>query len=252
MRIAGVGHAVFAATLAAIGILGFARGDFAAIWQPMQKAAAASMALPYLCAVVSLVAGVGLLWPRTAAAAARVLLAWLAIWFVLFKLPIVLRAPTRVVSWESAGESVAILAAAWTLYVTFAAEWDRRRLGFATGDSGLRIARVLFGLALVAFGLAHFAYVKETAALVPAWLPAREIWVYLTGGTYVAAGLAVAAGTRARLAARLATAQMGLFTLLVWVPAVVAGGDAGQWSELIVSWTLTAAAWLVADSCRRD
>src|SRR5215831_6020451 len=188
MRIASVGHVVFAATLIVIGILGLAKGDFAGIWQPVQRVVPASDVLVYICAGVSLAAGIGLLWERTAARAARLLLAWLVIWFLFFKLPIVLKAPTVAVSWESAGESVVIIAAAWILYAALAVDWDRRYLAFASGPRGVRVARALYGLALIAFGAAHFAYMELTAPLIPGWLPGHEAWAYLTGATYIAAG----------------------------------------------------------------
>ena len=249
MRIASMGHAVFAATMIALGVMGFVQGDFAPIWHAVPKGMPGREALVYLSALVCLACGIGLLLKRSAVIAARVLLAYLVLWLLLFRLRDIFTAPMVLGAWYASVETAVLIAGAWVLYSWFATERDRRWLYFATGQRGLRIARVLYGLALVFFGTSHFVYVNLTTPLVPGWLPAPLFWAYFFGATYIAAGVAVLIGVYARLAASLAALQMGVFTLLVWVPRVMSGHiSAGHWVEFVVSWVLTACAWVIADS----
>jgi len=242
---------MFAATMIALGILGLIKGNYTPAWQPIPQAVPTYEVLAYLCACISVACGLGLLWQRTAVIAARVLLAYLLIWVAVFRVPEVLPAPMVLGSWYSCAESAVIVAGAWVLYAWCAAAWDRRHLGFATGNKGVRIARALYSLSLIFFGTSHFVYLDQTTPLVPGWLPSHLFWAYLTGGAYIAAGVAILIGVSAGLAAVLAAFQIGMFTLLVWLPIVAAGShDPFQWSETILSWVLTAAAWVLADSYR--
>lgn len=248
-RIAGAGQAVFAATFVGLGLAGLITHDFAAIWQPVPKRWPARETLTVVCALVALAAGLGMFWPRMRAMAAGALAAWLAVWMLLVKAPAIVATPAMAAAWESCGETAVLVAAAWALFAGSAGGWAP--LKFAAGRGGLRLAHALYGLSMIAFGVAHLAYVKETAALVPSWLPAHAAWVYATGLAYIGAGVAILTGVLARLAATLSAVQIGAFTLLVWAPAAVSGhGDADTWSETVISWALTVAAWVVADSYR--
>ena len=249
IRIVGAGHLAFAAAMIFIGVLGLMHRDFAPLWEPVPESVPARPALVYLSGLVALAGGVGLLAARFAAAASRLLFVWFLFWLLVLRLPRVVLA-FAVDSWWAACQTAAMLGAAWILFTWFAGERDRGRFRFAAGERSLPVARALYGFALIPFGIAHFLYLEATAPLVPAWLPAHVFWAYFTGAAFIAAGVAILAGVWARLAATLSVVQMGLFTVLIWIPIVAKGPSESQWGEFVVSLALIAAGWVVADSYR--
>lgn len=226
---------VFAIGLLTLGITGLVRRDFTPVWTGVPAGFPARIGVVWLCVLISLACGLSLFWRRTEVIASRVLLGYLILWVLLFRVPLLFRAPTDSGAWWVCGESAVMLGGTWTL---------------AFVKRNARIASVLYGLGLIPFGIAHFTFFERTVGMVPSWLPWHVAWAYFTGAAFVAAGLALVGGVFTRLAAALSTLEMGLFTLLVWGPVLVAGPDASQWDEIVESWILTAAGWLVADSLR--
>jgi len=151
------------------------------------------------------------------------------------------------VTWESLAEPLAMSMGglvAWSL-LGEAGDGRRARAGYG--------ARMVFGLCLLVFGAAHFAYLKFTASMVPAWLPPSQgFWAVVTGVAHIAAGLAILSGVRARLAAVLLTAMFVVFGLL-HIPALIRDvASRNNWSEHDVNLLLVGAAWCVADLLSRS
>jgi len=70
--------------------------------------------LVYLCAVVTLASGIGLLWRRTAALAARVLLALFVLWLLVWRIPVA-RGSLSAFQWGEVVITVALTVAGWVV-----------------------------------------------------------------------------------------------------------------------------------------
>lgn len=246
-----LGPPLFAAGIIALGVLSLLYGDSSLVLQAVPQWVPWRGDWIYACGVVMLAGGAGLFFARTAVHASRILVVYLLLWLLLLKVPILVSAPATIVSWETFAETATLLSAAWVIFAALAAPGRGPWLKFVAGESGAHLARILFGIALILFGLAHFGYLKYTASLVPAWLPWHIGWVCLTGAAYMAAGLGSVFRIYPRLAAALIAGMMSAFQILIWIPKVIAMPTVQDiWSELLSGWTLAFAAWVVADSYR--
>jgi uncharacterized membrane protein len=118
-----------------------------------------------------------------------------------------------------------------------------------------RLCQLAFGICALIWGRAHFVYMNFTAPLVPKWLPPSQVfWGYVTGVCFIAAGLAILTGIKARLAAILLTVMIACFGLLVNDRILLTGvlSSHWNWSESSINLALIGVAWLVADSLPRS
>src|ERR1700692_163589 len=239
---------LFAVGMIGLGILALVYGDFALVWQPVAPWIPGRTFLAYGSGVIMLLGGGGLLFRATAVCAVRILFPYLIVWLLL-KVPALVVAPQMEAVWLGFGELAVLLAGGWVLFARLAGLREGSPLTFATGENGVRIARMLFAVSLIPIGLSHLVYVKETAALVPAWLPYRVGWAYLTGAGQIACGLGVLFSIFPRVAARAEASMITLFTLLIWGPAILAAPRTRlPWTAFFISWAIASAAWVVSQN----
>jgi len=238
---------LFVIGLLALGVLALVYGDFALVWQPVPAWIPARTAVAYSSGVLMLLLGAGLLAPPSRAWASRILFPYLILW-ALLKVPDIVTHPGIEGSWLGLGELTLLLSGGWTFFARLSHLPQGSALVFFSDERGVRMARILFALSIVPIGLSHIVYAQATAGYVPHWLPFRRGWAYLTGAGQIASGLGVLFNVLRRIAAWAEAGQITLYTLLVWLPALVAAPTRLNWTAFFISWIFGAAAWAVAQN----
>ena len=239
---------LFAIGMIGLGVVALVYRDFALVWQPVPEGIPGRTALACAAGVIMLLGGIGLLFSATAAWSSRILFPYLIVWLLL-KVPALFVAPQIEAVWLGFGELAVLLTGGWVLFARLGDVREGSPLRFAANENAVRVARVLFALSLIPIGLSHIVYVKQTAEFVPAWLPYRVGWAYLTGAGQIAAGLGVLFSVLPQVAAWAEAGMISLFTLLVWAPAIIAAPTTRlPWTAFFISWAIAAAAWAMAQN----
>ncbi len=111
------------------------------------------------------------------------------------------------------------------------------------------VARYVFALCLLVFGIQHFLYAAFIATLIPGWLPAHLFWAYFVGVAFFASALSIFFGLMVRPAALLLALMFFLWALLLHAPRVAASPTIEpEWTSLFVALAMGAIAWQVSIS----
>jgi len=198
--------------------------------------------LAYILAIFEILGGVAILWPRTVRVGAVVIGAVYFI-FAMVGALLIYQDPIVYNSFGNFFEQLSYLSGAVILYVCSSPVVSARTAGWA------QFAYYAFGICAVSFTLEQVFYLRDTANLVPKWIPPGQMfWAIATTVAFGLAAIALLTGFMALLASRLTTAMIVGFGLLVWLPALFANHHSFlNWSETADNFGIAASTWIVAD-----
>lgn len=198
--------------------------------------------LSTIVAIVEILAGAAIMWPKTARLGALAFGA-VCLVFTLLTVPQIVAHPLVYNSWGNFFEQFSLLTAAIVIHACFSATGSARNARLA------QFGVSAFGLCLISFALEQLFYLAPTASLVPKWIPpGQTFWAIATTAAFALAGIALLTRVMARVASALTTLMLIGFGLLVWLPALTAAPHSfANWSESAETLAIAAAAWVVTD-----
>ncbi len=161
--------------------------------------------------------------------------------FALLCVPQIVAAPRIYNSWGDFFEQFSLVTGAAIVHARWSSAWSRETLR--------RMGRILLGICAASFALEQAIYLGATTNLVPKWIPPSQIfWAVTTTLLFALAAVALLANRMALPAARLLTAMVVSFGLLVWMPLVISDPhNHANWSETAETFAIAGAAWILAD-----
>lgn len=196
-------------------------------------------------AIAQIIGGALIQSRRTAKTAAFVLCAAYLVSSLLC-VPQIVTAPRAYNSWGNFFEQFSLFTGAVIAYGHLSSALSPRTLR--------RIGCILLGICTASFALEQAFYIGPTASLVPKWIPPGQMfWAIATTVFFALAALALLANLQALLAARLLTAMIVGFGLIVWIPLLLSHPhDQSTWSETAETFAIAGAAWILAALLREN
>jgi len=247
-----LGRVLLGIAFVAFGVQYFIYGRFAGGLPPAPPWTPGAPATAYVLGALLIAAGATIAASATIAvnAKARLFAILLGILVFLCVLLMFIATPSAILHDGTARtralEPLALAGAAWVLAGSLSAPANGQSWDVAT-DKLATAGRIIFGASMVVFGIQHFMYGQFVAMLVPSWLPLHIFWTYFFGVALIAAGVSIATGIQARVAAILLGVMFLLWVVVLHAPRVTASPHNGdEWSSLFVAIAMCGSCFIIA------
>jgi uncharacterized membrane protein len=182
----------------------------------------------YLVGFALVAAAISIILMKYVRLSAALLGVMILLFVLMIHLPRAARNPRDLFAWTIVFRELAFAGGVWALAGTQTEAWRIR------GSHWLIVlGRVLIAVTAIFFGVEHFLRPGGVPGvplnkLIPAWIPLRIVWGYLTGAVLLAAGAGLLVKKQARSAATALGLMITLLVFCIYLPMLVASVRASQ------------------------
>jgi len=222
-----IGRISFGITIAGMGLLTIYYRDFPYMLIPPKHSGIPGLVmLAYISGALLILAGASIVFekkiiPINTGTVALLLGGVLLSVFCFYFIPYQLIASSNYMhfgDWENAAKELTLAGGALVIAGCFSGKNENALFRFLS--KLIPLGAILFALTIISFAGDHYLYAKAAADYVPSWIPFHLFWIYFTGASMVAAGLAIATGIQSRLAGTMLGVMFLLWVLLLHAPRV--------------------------------
>jgi uncharacterized membrane protein YphA (DoxX/SURF4 family) len=239
-----LGRHVYGLAAIVFGVISLVWHDFGAPWQQIQAFGNVPHReiFVFIAIAVELFGGIAIQWRRTVRIGALGL-GGIFVVFALLWVPRIIAEPLVYDRYGNFFEQLSIVSGALIVYATEGSSDGERTPSLA------RMGYIFFGISVISFTLVQIFYMSSVVEFVPRWIPpGQRFWALTTTVAFARAAIALLTGRSAVLAARLLTAMIIGFGLLIWLPAPFADPHRLiNWAGNAQNLAIAGAAWIVAD-----
>jgi uncharacterized membrane protein YphA (DoxX/SURF4 family) len=239
-----LGRHVYGLAAIVFGVISLVWHDFGAPWQQIQAFGNVPHReiFVFIAIAVELFGGIAIQWRRTVRIGALAL-GGIFVVFALLWVPRIIAEPLVYDRYGNFFEQLSIVSGALIVYATEGSSDGERTPSLA------RMGYIFFGISVISFTLVQIFYMSSVVEFVPRWIPpGQRFWALTTTVAFALAAIALLTGRSAVLAARLLTAMIIGFGLLIWLPAPFADPHRLiNWAGNAQNLAIAGAAWIVAD-----
>lgn len=244
------GRIIFALGIIALGVLQFFARDYvlgrppALSWPAWAAAMPGKLAWAYLSGSLVIIAGLAIILNKKAGLAAI----FIGVIFLVYSF--LLRHLPAMSDWINSYKTLALGGGAFIVAASFLKKSDRS----LTNDHLIFTGCIFFALFFIICGIAHFKFDEFIYKdFIPAYIPARPFWTYLTAVALIAGGTGIIFTATRRWAAALSGLMILLWFILLHIPRTVKvlndadpSNDLSDWIGVCESFTFSGILFVLA------